>query len=74
MNRNYPLLRLNPDQAGKLQHDFNRLQANHTELKAQLAALEQAMRDLYGSQAFLALRNHARNQAQAALLKQEIAA
>lgn len=69
MNRNYPLLRLTPDQAGKLQHDFNRLQANHTELKAQLAALEQGMRDLYGSQAFLA-----RNQAQAALLKQEIAA
>ena len=40
----------------------------------QLAALEQAMRDLYGSPVFLALRNHARNQAQAALLKQEIAA
>ena len=43
-------------------------------LTQKLAALEQAMRDLYGSQAFLALRNHARNQAQAALLKQEIAA
>lgn len=74
MNRNYPLLRLTPDQAGKLQHDFNRLQANHTELKAQLIALEQGMRDLYGSQAFLAMRNQARNQAQAELLKQEIAA
>ena len=69
-----PQLLIKLHQAGKLQHDFNRLQANHTELKAQLIALEQAMRDLYGSQAFLALRNHSRNQAQAALLKQEIAA
>lgn len=74
MNRNYPLLRLNPDQAGKLQHDFNRLQATHAQLQAELAALEQAMRTLHGSQAWLNLRNTARNQAMAAQLKQEIAA
>jgi hypothetical protein len=74
MNRNYPLLRLAPDQAGKLQHDFNRLQANHAQLQAELAALEQAMRTLHGSHAWLTLRNTARNQAKAALLQQEIAA
>lgn len=74
MNRNYPLLRLTPDQAGQLQHAFNRLQANHTQLQAELAALEHALRALYGAQAFLNLRNTARNQAKAALLKQETAA
>lgn len=74
MNRHYPLLRLTPDQAGKLQHDFNRLQSSHAQLQAELAALEQAMRTLYGSQAWLTLRNTARNQAQAELLQQEIAA
>lgn len=74
MNRNYPLLRLSPDQAGKLQHDFARLQATHIQLQTELAALEKAMRDLYGSQAWLTLRNTARNQAQALLLQQEIAA
>lgn len=74
MNFNYPLLRLTPEKAGKLQHDFNRLQANHTQLQAELNALEQAVRNLYGSQAWLTLRNTARNQALATLLKQEIAA
>lgn len=74
MKRNYPLLRLSPDQAGQLQHDHNRLQASHTQTKAELAALEQALRTTYGSEALLTLRNTARNQATAEQLKQEIAA
>ena len=74
MSRNYPLLRLTPDQAGQLQHAHNRLQASHAQLQAERAALEHALRAAYGSQAFLKLRNTARNAALAEQLKQEIAA
>ncbi|WP_339079657.1 hypothetical protein [Pseudomonas sp. TMP9] len=73
MRRNYPLLRLTPEQAGKLLHDFDRLQAKHIQLQAERVALEQALSSLHGHEALVALRNIARNQAKAALLKEEIA-
>lgn len=74
IKRHYPLLRLTPDAAGKLQHDHNRALARLAQMETELAELERQVRAQFGAEAYWQLRNNARNAALAEQLKQEIAA
>ncbi|MEK8080734.1 hypothetical protein [Pseudomonas sp. XK-1] len=74
MKRHYPLLRLSPEAAGKLQHDHTRALANLERLRNELTALELQVRTEFGPQILHLLRTNARNAALAQQLKREIAA
>lgn len=74
MKRHYPLLRLTPEAAGKLQHDHTRALARLAQMETELAELERQVSAQYGAEAYWLLRNNARNAALANQLQQEIAA
>lgn len=74
MNRKYPLLRLNPEQAGRLQHEHTRAVARLESISAELKELENQVRTEYGTATLWRLRAAARNQVTLKQLKREIAA
>ena len=74
IKRHYPLLRLTPEAAGKLQHDHDRALARLAQMEIKLAELERQVRAQFGAEAYWLLRNNARNAALANQLQQEIAA
>ena len=74
IRRHYPLLRISPDAAGKLQYDHTRALARLAQIETELAELERQVRAQFGAEAYWLLRNNARNAALAEQLKQEIAA
>jgi hypothetical protein len=74
MSRRQPLLRLTPEVAGKLQHDYNRTKAALNKLEAELAELERQVRAEFGPQTFLRLRNATRQAVKLTQLKKELAA
>lgn len=74
MNRRYRPLRLTPEQAGELQHSYDRLQASAAQTNAELKALEETLRATYGFDTYRKLRAQARDNLLAQQLKQEIAA
>lgn len=74
MNRTYPLLRLTPEVAGKLQHDYDRAAARLNQLETFQAELEHQIRSTLGTQTLWSLRTSARNAVLARQLASEIAA
>lgn len=74
MRRHYPLLRLTPEAAGKLQHDYSHALACLERLRTELVALENQVSTEFGTQALQLLRTNARNAVLAKQLEQEIAA
>ena len=74
MKRNYPLLRLTPEAAGELQHNYDRNKAALDKLEAYLAELEQQIRADLGSQAYMRLRSATQRALALTQLKKEVAA
>lgn len=74
MNRTHPLLRLTPEVAGKLQHDYDRAAARLKQLEIFHAELEHQIRSILGKQTLWSLRTSARNAVLARQLAAEIAA
>ncbi|WP_010490730.1 hypothetical protein [Pseudomonas sp. S9] len=74
MSRNYPLLRLSPDAAGRLQHEHTRAVARLETITAELKELENQVRTEYGAATLWRLRAAARNQVTLKQLKREVAA
>lgn len=74
MSRNYPLLRLSPDDAGRLQHEHTRAVARLETITAELKELENQVRTEYGTATLWRLRAAARNQVTLKQLKREVAA
>ena len=74
MKRNYPLLRLTPEAAGKLQHDFDRASTQLNELKSLHIEFENQIRKALGAELLWSFRKAARNTIRARQLASEIRA
>ncbi|MER0040575.1 hypothetical protein [Pseudomonas sp. MGal98] len=74
MKRNYPPLRLTPQVAGKLQHDFDRISAQFNELKTLHVEFENQIRQALGADSLWSFRKAARNTILARQLASEIRA
>lgn len=73
IRRHFPLLRLTPEAAGKLQHDHNRALAKLAQLEREHTELQHQIRALFGTETLWKLRTDARNAVLLADLKQEAA-
>lgn len=74
MRRTYPLCRLTPEAAGKLQHDNQRLTHRLDQAKRYAAALHQEIRAAHGTEALWALQHAARNAITLQQLQEELSA
>ena len=74
MSRRHPLLRLTPEAAGQLQHDYDRTKATLNTLEAELAELERQVRTEFGPQTFMRLRNATRQALKLTQVKKELVA
>ena len=61
MRRTYPLCRLSPEAAGKLQHDHQRLTHRLAEAERYAAELQRQIRNTLGTEGLWALQRAARN-------------
>lgn len=73
IRRNFPLLRLTPEAAGKLQHDHNRAIAKLSQLEREHTELQNQIRAQLGTETLWKLRTDARNAVLLVDLKQEAA-
>ena len=74
MSRKYAPLRLTPDEAGKLQGQFNQLQSAFTKLSAAAEEMNRQIKHNYGAEALWQLQDAVRRATTLAELKREVAA
>lgn len=73
MRRNFPLLRLTPEAAGKLQHEHNRSITKLAALQREHIELQNQIRAQFGNEALWELREATRNALLLTDLRQEAA-
>lgn len=73
IRRHFPLLRLTPEAAGKLQHDYDRAITKLARLEREHTELQNQIRAQLGTETLWKLRTDARNAVLLVDLKQEAA-